>query len=116
VPLCVAVTMPALLIVAFCVVPDVQLTLLVILTSVPSLYEPVAVNDTVFPLFTLGLLGLIEIEFKTATTVKAVEPLTPPRVAVMVTDPPCTPDTKPPLAIVASAVADELQVTLEVRS
>ncbi len=51
-----------------------------------------------------------------AATVKPVDPLTVPSVAEMVAGPAATPVAKPVESIVATAVADEAQVTSAVRS
>ena len=63
-----------------------------------------------------GATGVTEIEDKTAAvTVSVVEPLIVPDLAEIVLEPFATPVAKPPLLIVATVVADEVQVTLLVK-
>jgi len=55
------------------------------------------------------------IEVSAGVTVKAVDPLIEPDVAVIVVDPAATPVASPLLAIVAAPGFDELQVAVAVR-
>ncbi len=79
-----------------------------------------AVNCLVRPVTTLGLIGVTAMELKVASlTVRAVFPVLPARVAVMVEEPPETPLARPLLAAplgfrVATAVSLDDQVTREV--
>ena len=80
-----------------------------------------AVNCLVVPLAIDGLAGVTAIESKEAlVTVSCAEPETEPEVAVMVMVPPVTPLARPAeplsLEIVAMGSADEVQVTVAVRS
>ena len=84
---------------------------------VPSEYVPVAVNCSVVPLAMLGLAGVTAIESRAAgLTVRTVEPLTPPSVALIVDVPVATPVASPLALIVATEVVAEAQVTWPVRS
>ncbi len=75
----------------------------------PSLNVPVAVNLTEVPFAILGLLGLMVMETRCAVeTVKLVEPLTEPQVAVIVLVPVATLVTKPWLLMVTVAGVEEL--------
>ena len=63
-----------------------------------------------------GLAGVTAIDTNVgAVTVKPVEPLIGPEVAWIVVLPVVTPVARPPLVIVATAVFEELQVTVLVR-
>ena len=75
-----------------------------------------AVNCSVSPLGTLGLAGVTAIDCKTAAvTVSTVEPVTPPRVALMFEVPVDTAVASPPLVIVATEVVADAHVTWLVR-
>jgi hypothetical protein len=64
----------------------------------------------------LGSAGVTAIDWSTADSiVSPVEPLTPPKVAEMVTGPGDTADARPALLIVAQVVSDDAQVTWVVR-
>ena len=62
-----------------------------------------------------GLAGVTAMDASVAVTVNVAEPLTVPEVAVIVVEPWVLAVTIPPLAMVATPVLDEVQVT-EVRS
>lgn len=83
----------------------------------PLLKCPVAVNASVCPAGIEVVVAVIEMDCKTgAVTVKTVIGLvTSLEVAVMLVVPAATPVATPPLAMVATAVLEELQVTLVVR-
>jgi hypothetical protein len=107
---------PAALIVATVVVPEVQVTVDVKFCVVPSLNVPVAVNCWVAPLAIDGFAGVTAIDCSVAAvTVRTVEPLIPPDVALIVEVPTPAPVARPPVLIVAVAVVPELQVTVLVR-
>ena len=74
-------------------------------------------NCLVVPLAMLGFVGAISIEMSIAgVTESAVEPVTPPTVAVIVADP-ADAETADPLASTAAIdVDDELQAAVAVRS
>src|SRR5947209_6568348 len=82
---------------------------------------PVAVNCCVVPLAMLGVIGLRAIDSRAAgLTVSTVEPLMPPSMPLIVDVPvvrplarPCMP---PALETVATAGADDAQVTRPLRS
>ena len=64
----------------------------------------------------VGLLGVTAIDCNTAAvTVNVVDPLIPPRAALMVEVPALTPVASPAVVIVATAVVPEVQVTWLVR-
>src|SRR5690242_19322002 len=86
------------------------------LAVVPSLYLPRAENCTESPTAIPGPTGVKSMELSSATTLIIWLPLTAPRLAVIVTEPPLTADTRPPLLTVASTDEDELQVAVEVTS
>jgi hypothetical protein len=82
---------------------------------------PVAVNCWVVPRAMLGLVGVTSIETRNAgVTVRAVEPVMPPDVAVTVAVPTATEVALPlepvTLLMAATDIEDELQVTEVVRS
>src|ERR1700733_12704487 len=107
---------PAALIVAMVVVPEVQVTLDVRLCVVPSLNVPVAVNCWVAPLAIDGFTGVTAIDCRVAAvTVRVVEPLIAPDVAVMVEVPTAAALARPPVLIVAMVVVPEVQVTVDVK-
>jgi hypothetical protein len=110
------VARPAALIVAVVVVPELHVTVLVRFCVVPSLNVPVAVNCCVAPLAIDGFAGVTAIDCSvTAVTVRTVEPLIAPDVAVIVEVPTPAALARPAALIVAVAVVPEDQVTLEVR-
>ena len=101
-------------------VAEIQVTEDVKFCVVLSEYIPVAENCLVRPRTTPGLVGLTEIDTRVALlTVKAVEALTVPDVAVIVLLPEVTAMAMPlePAALltVATERLDELQVTADVR-
>lgn len=82
----------------------------------PSLYVPVAANWRVVPKANDGLAGVTEMETRTGwLTVSEVEPVIEPELAVIVDAPAPTPVARPPAAMVATEVKDEVQVTVLVR-
>jgi hypothetical protein len=112
VPVPCAVAKPLLLIVATPVSDDFQVTPSVMSTVVPSSSVAIAVNCSVSSEVIDALVGLTAIERKFATvTVTLVEPLIVTEVAVMLTVPYETPDTKPPFDTVATEVSSEDQLT-----
>jgi hypothetical protein len=104
------------LMVATVAAEELQVTLAVALLDVPSLYIAVAENCSLFPMITDGLIGLISIAVRTAlVTVRLAVPLTVPKVAVIVVWPALSALATPVEAIVATAVADEFQLTVGLR-
>ena len=78
---------------------EVQLTVFVRSSVVPSERFPVAVSCTLKPLAVEGSGGVITIELRIAdVTVTVVDPETPALLAVMVAVPGRSADTKPPVA------------------
>jgi hypothetical protein len=74
------------------------------------------VKGRVVPKANDGLAGVTAIETKSGDpTVSIAVPVIKPEVAVIVAVPTLAPVAKPPAAIVAIGVADELQVTVLVR-
>jgi methylglyoxal synthase len=111
---------PAFEMVAVPVVPDVQVTAVVRVCVVMSVYVPVAVNWRVRPFAIDGAAGVTAIETNVAAvTVSVVLPLTPPKVAVITLLPVFTEDASPSLPpafeIVAVAVVADVHVTAVVR-
>ena len=79
----------------------------------PSLYVPVAANCRVVPRANKGLAGVTAIETRIGwPTVSVAEPVIDPEPAVIVDAPTPTPVARPPAAMVATDVKDELHVTL----
>ena len=114
-PAATPVAKPPLVIVATAVFVDVQVTALVRFKVPLSLKSPVAVNCCVAPLAIEALAGVTVIETSSAVTVRVVEPLIDPKVALIVAPPVATPVARPPLVIVATEVFEELHVTELVR-
>jgi hypothetical protein len=107
---------PPVLIVAMVVVPEVQVTVDVKFCVVPSLNVPVAVNCWVAPLAIDGFTGVTAIDCRVAAvTVRVVEPLIAPDVALIVEVPTPAPVARPVALIVAVVVVPELHVTVLVR-
>src|SRR6202522_2509201 len=107
---------PEALIVAVVVVPDDHVTVLVRFCVVPSLNVPVAVNCCVAPLAIDGFGGVTAIDCNVAAvTVRVVEPLIAPDVALIVEVPTPTPVARPTALIVAVVVVPELHVTVLVK-
>src|SRR5271154_1854511 len=107
---------PAALIVAMVVVPDDHVTLDVRFCVVSSLNVPVAVNCCVAPLVIEGFAGVTAIDCSVAdVTVRTVEPLIAPDVALIVEVPTPAPVASPDVLIVAAVVVAELHVTVLVR-
>jgi hypothetical protein len=110
------VARPAALIVAVVVVPDDQVTLDVRFCVEPSLNVPVAVNCCVAPLAIDGFAGVTAIDCSVAAvTVRTVEPLIPPDVALIVEVPTPAPVARPAALIVAVVVVPDDHVTVLVR-
>lgn len=83
----------------------------------PSSKVPTAVNACVVPIAMLCGFGVTEIEIRFAgTTVMVVVSLKEPTVAVIVVCPAPAVEANPELSIVATEVADEVQVTPAARS
>src|SRR5271163_3447852 len=107
---------PAALIVAVAVVPELHVTVPVKFWVEPSLNVPVAVNCWVAPLMIDGIAGVTAIDCNVAAvTVRTVEPLIAPDVALIVEVPTPAPVARPAVVIVAVAVVPDDQVTLDVR-
>src|SRR5271167_2279075 len=107
---------PAALIVAVEVVPELHVTVPVKFCVEPSLNVPVAVNCWVAPLVIEGFAGVTAIDCNVAAvTVRTVEPLIAPDVALIVEVPTPAPVARPAALIVAVEVVPELQVTVPVR-
>jgi hypothetical protein len=99
------------------VLPEVQVTLELISTVVPSEKVPVATRVLVRPATTVAVAGVTAIELKVAAvTVRVAEPVLPPKAAVMTDEPADTPVATPGDATVATKVSPEVQVTLELIS
>ena len=78
---------------------------------------PVAVNCSVYPLFSERIEGVTAMETSAArVTVNVAEPLIAAEVAVIVAVPTPLPVANPSAPIVATEVEDELQLTALVRS
>jgi hypothetical protein len=85
--------------------------------TLPSLKVPLAVNRTDVPLEILGFAGLMVIETRCAVeTVRPVEPLIDPKVALMVVLPAATLEARPCALMVAAAALNDVQVTVVVMS
>jgi hypothetical protein len=107
---------PDALIVAIEVVPELHVTVPVRFCVVPSLKVPVAVNCWVAPLVIDGFAGVTAIDCSVAAvTVRTVEPLIAPDVALIVEVPTPAPVARPAVVIVAIAVVPELHVTVPVK-
>jgi hypothetical protein len=110
-----------LLMVATLVFAEPQVTDVVTFWVLPSVKVPMAVNCNVFPNVIEGLTGVRAMETKTGgMTVSVAEPLTEPKLAVIVVAPWPVLVAKPwlpaALLIAATAVFEELQVSDVVRS
>ena len=119
-PAATPVAKPPAVIVATPVADEFHVAVLVRFCVLPSLYFPVAVNCSVVPAAIEGFVGVTLIETRAVgVTVRVVEPVMEFKVAAIVVMPGPTLLAKPwlPLAllIVATVVADELQVTDAVR-
>ncbi len=112
-PLPVAVATPRLLMVATLGLEELQLTSLVRFRMVPSLKTPVAVNAFTPPSGILGIAGVIASETKVAfVTVRVVEPVTEPEVAVMVVVPGAIAEARPACGVmVATFGSEDAQLT-----
>jgi hypothetical protein len=110
------VARPAALIVAVVVVPELHVTVVVRFCVVPSLNVPVAVNCCVAPLAIEGFAGVTVIDCNVAAvTVRVVEPLIAPDVALIVEVPTPAPVARPAAPMVAVVVVPDDQATLDVR-
>jgi hypothetical protein len=99
-----------LLMVAFVVSEDVQVTVPVTSCVVPSLKVPVALSCSVVPISIAGRGNVIAMDTRDVTVRFAV-PLTVPEVAVITTEPCDAPVATPLLEIDAIAELDVLHVT-----
>lgn len=85
--------------------------------TLPSLKVPVAVNLIRVPFAILGVAGAIVSETRCAVdTVRTVEPLNDPKLAVIVEVPVATLVARPCALIVAAAGLDDVHTTVEVTS
>lgn len=102
---------------AICGLDDFHVKPLRLLVVLPSLKVPMAVNLSNVCCCILGLAGLMAMLTRsTAATVRPVEPLMEPEVAVMVTLPAATLETSPWLLMVARVGSEELHSTETVMS
>src|SRR5579875_1335069 len=117
-PAATAVSMPVLLTVATAELDEDQVTELLRLRVLPSLYVPVAVSCCMSPGSSEMLSGAIEIETNVtlAVTISPVLPVTLPDVASIVVAPVAAAVASPEELIVATAGFAEFQVTMLVRS
>src|SRR5277367_3847196 len=107
---------PDVLMVAMAVLPEDHVTLDVRFCVERSLNVPVAVNCCIAPLVIEGFAGVTAIDCSVAAvTVRTVEPLIAPDVALIVEVPTPAPVARPAVVIVAVVVVPEDQVTLDVR-
>ena len=87
------------------------------MATLASLNVPVAVNLIDVPFEILGLTGLMAIETRWAVeTVSVVDPLTVPKVALIVVVPVATLDASPCALMVAAAALEDVHVTVVVMS
>jgi len=110
----------ALLMVATAVEDEAHATCEVRFCVEPSLYVPIAVNCSVSPFGSVELLGVTAIDTRAAAvTASGAEPETLPSAALTVVEPGAVAVARPfdpeALLMVATAPAEELQVTCEVR-
>ena len=98
-------------------VADAQVTWFVRSSVELSEKVPVAVNDPIPPLATLGLAGVTMIDCRTAgLTVNNARPVTPPSVAEIVDAPAANGAATPAALMVATDVFADAQITWPVRS
>jgi hypothetical protein len=111
------VARPVALIVATVVADELHVALFVRFCCVPSLNVPVAVNCCVAPFAMDGAAGVMTIDCSVAAVPVnvAVFDVTLFNVAVMFVEPTPVTVARPPAAIVAAAVFDEVQATCVVR-
>lgn len=96
---------------------DFQESPLRFVATLPSLKVPLAVNLIDVPLEILGFAGLMVIETRCAVeTVSPVEPLTDPKVALIVVLPVATLEARPCALMVAAAAVEDVHVTVVVMS
>jgi hypothetical protein len=115
VPAATPLAIPLPLIVAKAVFDELHVTLLVRFWLLPSLYSPVAANPCVPFTAILAVPGDTEMDvsvFVPPVTVNVPVPVIDPDVAVIVTVPAAIPVATPLLFIVATALFDELQLTV----
>src|SRR5690349_20402585 len=112
-----AVARPALLTVATPGLVELHTTVFVTSCVLPLVYVPVAMNCCVLPITTEALAGVTPIDTNAGSvTNRLEEPLIEPRVATIVVLPWATVVASPALLMVATPGAEELQVTVPVRS
>jgi len=110
------VTRPCALTVAMLPSAVLQVAELVRSRVLPSLYVPVAANGCVVPRAKDGFAGVTAMDTRTGCpTLSVAEAVMEPEVAVMVALPTPAPVAKPPVAMMATVVGDELQFTALVR-
>jgi len=116
-PAAAAVAKPDELIVAVDGVPELHVALVVTFCVLPSLYVPVAVNCRVAPVTSVGFAGVIAIDCSVAAVPVRVAmfDVTLLSVAVMFVEPTPVTVARPPAAIVAAAVFEDVHVTCVVR-
>jgi hypothetical protein len=115
-PFAIAFTTPALLTATVPGEADHE-TLLVKFCVVPSLKVPVAVNCLVLPMVKDGLDGVIDNEAKVAgSTVRFVDALREPEVAVIAADPVDKAEIRPVPLTAATVMGEMVQTTLPVTS
>jgi hypothetical protein len=96
---------------------ELQLTELVRVCILPSLYVPVAANCCVVPFAIVALVGVIDMEINNGeVTETLVEPETVPDVAVMFELPNSSPITNPLALTGATAGTEDAQTADAVRS
>ena len=112
------VAIPGETTVATAMVPELQVTRLLMSTLVPSEYAPVATKRCVRPIGVVAVNGVTTIELSVAAvTVKVAEPDLLPKVAVMTDVPAVTPRARPDMLLtVATLVVPEVQVEDKVTS
>jgi hypothetical protein len=116
-PTPVPVATPVLTIVATVVKDELQLTALVRVCVLPSLYVPVAVNCWLVPFAIETVTGLTAMATSSgAVTATAVELVIAPELALMLAAPIAVPMTSPAALTGATAGESDAQVTDAVRS
>jgi hypothetical protein len=117
VPLACPVTMPEALTFTTPAGDTLQATEFVKSCVLPSVKVPIADNCSLAPVAMDELAGITFSEARAAgVTARLAEPLNPPKVAVMLVVPTATLLAAPPEVMVATAVADDAQLTELVRS
>jgi len=116
-PTATALARPLGLIVATPLSPVLQIAEAVMSRVLPSLYVAVAVNCSVVPFANDELNGVTAIDNRLGVlTLRTLEPLTDPEVALIVVVPCILLVARPPAEIVATDVTDELHALEPVRS